>query len=123
MRAQLAVPHVLVAHVGVGNVPLVERIAHPAVAVGVRPRHPHAQTRYRRRVRGRVRGSVEALKVEPKLQSRSGESGIEPGLRREDPGAARIVAALGAEGLLRNLELEARQAKARFEGDPPGPCP
>ena len=62
--AQVARADVLVAHVGVGNAALVERVAHPADGVGVGPRHPArraaAPARHVARRRGARRRSTKS---------------------------------------------------------------
>ena len=83
---------VLIAHVGVGNVALVERVARPAGGVGIRPRHPQAQARHWRLVPGDLRHCGRAREIQSELRGGVAQCARETCLRRENPRARRVVA-------------------------------
>ena len=88
---------VLIAHVVVGNVALIERVARPAGGVGVGPRHPQAQARHRRFVPCHLGQRAGADEIQPELRRDLAQAAARPACAAQNPGARRIVGAAGVK--------------------------
>ena len=91
LLVQLARPDVFVPHIDIRNMPLVQRVAQPADGVGIRPGHPHSQTRYGSGMTRHVRRRSHGHEVESELRS-----GVVNGLREtclggQNPRPGRII--------------------------------
>src|SRR5262249_19723948 len=88
--AQLPGADVLIAHVGVGDMALVERVARPPGRIGIRPRYPHAKARHRSVMLRYLRDGGGARKIQPELCGGRVHRVRKTGLRRKYPGAGRV---------------------------------
>ena len=113
--AQASPPDVLVHDHGVGDLLLVEDHAHPARRLGVVPGLEHGEARPIGRVARHVGERRAAVEVEVELGGHRSEGRGQARLGGKHPGPRRVVASSRREGLLRDLDLELRQAHPRRE--------
>src|SRR4029077_52323 len=112
---EIARANVFIANVGVRNLSLVERVAHPSDGVGVCPRNPHAKAGGFCGMVRDVRCRWSAVEIESQLRGSVTKRISKARLRGKNPGTSGIVSAGEGEGAFRDIEMEGRKTVACFE--------